>query len=59
MDLVLKVHKKMKSQINLIPAYAIEITFPETIKFIKKTVKKYQQKYPYLKNPYLVPPKAS
>ncbi|MDE7099609.1 MAG: phosphoadenosine phosphosulfate reductase family protein, partial [Malacoplasma sp.] len=40
LDLVLKVHKKIKSKIYLVPAYAIEITFPSTIKFIKDTVLK-------------------
>ena len=56
LDLVLKVHKKIKSKIYLIPAYAIEITFPSTIKFIKDTVLKYQEKHKYLKNPLFKKP---
>ncbi|MDE5767448.1 MAG: phosphoadenosine phosphosulfate reductase family protein [Malacoplasma sp.] len=56
LDLVLKVHKKIKSKIYLVPAYAIEITFPSTIKFIKDTVLKYQEKYKYLKNPLFKKP---
>lgn len=59
LDLVLKVHKKMESKIYLVPSYAIEITFPETIKFIKDTIENYREDYPYLKQPLLVPPKMS
>lgn len=59
LDIVLKVHKEMNCKIYLVPAYAIEITFPETIKFIKSTVEKYREKYEYLKLPLLVPPKMS
>ncbi|MCF0218124.1 MAG: phosphoadenosine phosphosulfate reductase family protein [Malacoplasma sp.] len=58
-DLVIKVHKEIKSKIYLIPAYAMEITFPETIKFIKNTISKYQAKCKYLKNLLLVPPKEA
>lgn len=56
-DLVFQVHKNMNSKIYLIPAYAIEITFPSTIKFIKDVVKKYQQESPYVKDPYFARPK--
>ncbi|MBD5445945.1 MAG: phosphoadenosine phosphosulfate reductase family protein [Mycoplasma sp.] len=56
-DLIVKVHKEIKSKIYLVPAYAIEITFPETIRFIKDTTEKYKEKFSYLKNPLLVPPK--
>ncbi len=56
LDLVLKVHKEIKSKIYLVPAYAIEITFPSTIKFIKDTVSNYQKTYKYLKNPLFKKP---
>lgn len=57
LDLVLKVHKKMKCVIPVVPVYAIEITFPATLKFIRVIVKQYQEEYEYLKDPQLVPPK--
>lgn len=59
LDLVLKTHKSMNSKIDLIPSYAMEITFPETIKFIKTTIEKYQKTYEHLKKLYFVPPKKS
>lgn len=45
LDLVLKVHKKIKSELFILPAYAFEITFPDTIRFIKSTISYYQSKY--------------
>lgn len=57
LDIVLKTHKKLNSKIYLIPSYAIEITFPSTIKFIRDVVKKYQANYPFLKDPFFVKPK--
>lgn len=56
LDLILKVHKKMKSKIILVPAYAMEITFPETIRFINQTVENYKEKYDCLTNALLVRP---
>lgn len=38
LDLVLKVHKKIKSNIYIVPTYAYEITFPETLLFIKQKI---------------------
>lgn len=58
-DLVVKVHKKINSNLYIVPAYAIEITFPETIKFIKKVVSKYQENYPFIKDPFFVKPKKA
>lgn len=57
LDLVLKVHEEIECDIYLVPAYAVEITFPSTIKFIKMLVIEYQKKYKYLKNPLLMNPK--
>lgn len=57
LDIVINVHKKINSKLKIIPAYAIEITFPETIKFIKDIVANYQKDYEYISNPLLVPPK--
>lgn len=45
LDLVLKVHHKIQSNLYVLPAYAFEITFPETIKFIKSTISFYQERY--------------
>ncbi len=45
LDLVLKQHKKMKCKIPVEMIYATEVTFPSTIKFIKDTNKRYQEKY--------------
>ena len=56
LDLVAKVHKEINSEIYLVPAYAIEITFPSTVQFIKSTVEQYQDQYPYIKNPLFVKP---
>ncbi len=57
LDIVLKVHQEMKSDIYIIPAYAYEITFPETLSFINNTIDKYRNKYKYLKELYLAKPK--
>lgn len=57
LDLVLKVHEEIECDIYLVPAYAVEITFPSTIKFIKMLVIEYQKKYKYLKNPLLMNPR--
>lgn len=57
LDLVLKVHEEIACDIFLVPAYAVEITFPSTFKFIKTLVLDYQSKYKYLKNPLLMNPK--
>lgn len=57
MELVISERAKLQCDIKLTPAYAMEITFPETIKFIKSTVKKYQEKYDFVNSLYLVPPK--
>lgn len=59
LDLVVNVHKKINSKLFLVPAYAIEITFPTTIKFIRETVSFYQEKCSYLKNPLFVKPKKA
>lgn len=57
LDLVVKVHKQIKSKIKLIPAYAYEITFPETLVFIKKIISNYQKKNKYLQDLLLAKPK--
>ena len=59
LDLVNKVHKRIKSEIYLVPAYAFEITFPETIVFIKKIVNKYRENNPFIKELLLKKPKMS
>lgn len=43
--------------VSIVPAYAMEITFPETIKFIKETINELQKQYSFVKNLLLVPPK--
>ncbi len=58
-DLVIKVHKQVKSDIYLIPAYAIEITFPSTIKFIKDVTNMYKRDCEYIKDPLFVRPKKA
>ncbi len=55
--LVNEVHKEIKSEIYLIPAYAVEITFPSTLKFIKDTCEKYQEENEYIKELLIKPPK--
>ncbi len=55
--LVNEVHKELKSKIYLIPAYAVEITFPSTLKFIKDTCEKYREKNEYIKELLIKPPK--
>lgn len=57
LDLVSKVHKEIKSKFFIVPAYAVEITFPSTIKFIKDVVEDYRKENKYIKEPLLVPPK--
>lgn len=57
LDLVVKIHKKIKSKVKLIPAYAYEITFPETLVFIKKIISNYQKKNKYLQELLLAKPK--
>ncbi len=59
LDLVLKVHHEINCNIPLCAAYAMEITFPSTIKFIRETVKKYANQYPgeIYEEPDLIPPK--
>lgn len=59
LDLVTKTHLKINSQIKLVPLYAMEITFPETIKFIKDVVKYYQTINPLLLDAKIVPPNMS
>lgn len=58
-DLVVNVHNKIKSKIFLVPAYAIEITFPSTIKFIREVTNNYQQKSKFIKDPLFVKPKKA
>lgn len=58
-DLVFDVHQKIQSKVYLVPAYAIEITFPSTIKFIKEITAYYQQKSAFIKDPYFVKPKKA
>lgn len=57
LDLVVKIHKQIKSKIKLIPAYAYEITFPETLIFIKKIISNYQKKNCYVQDLLLAKPK--
>lgn len=57
--LVNEIHNKIKSKVMLIPAYATEITFPSTIKFIKETTKDYQANNKYIKEPLIIKPKMS
>lgn len=59
LDLVTKVHAKINSTIKLVPLYAMEITFPETIKFIKDVVAEYRNRNEYLTHPLIVPPNMS
>ena len=59
LDLVNKVHHEIESKIYLVPAYAFEITFPETIKFIKDVVNRYRQQNPLIKELILKKPKVS
>ena len=55
--LVDEVHKEMKSKFLLVPAYAAEITFPSTIKFIKETVDNFRNNNKSIKELLMVPPK--
>lgn len=57
LDLVCQVVASMKTNFYLVPAYAMEITFPSTIRFINEIIEQYRQKYSFLKEPYLVAPK--
>ncbi len=55
--LVNEVHKEIKSKFYLVPAYAAEITFPSTIKFIKETVDNFRKDNSKIKELLMVPPK--
>lgn len=57
LDIINKVHKKIKSKIYLQPAYAYEITFPETFSFIKQTIKRYKTKNKYILDLIVAKPK--
>ncbi len=57
LDLVSKVHKEIKSKFYIVPAYAMEITFPSTLKFIKDVVDDYRKDNKYIKEPLLIHPK--
>ncbi len=59
LDLVLRVHAEMKSNIPLVMVYATEVTFPSTIKFVRDTAEKYQKHYPLLRNVQIVNPKKT
>lgn len=56
MDLVLKTHGG-KYLVKLYPVYAMEVTYPETIKFIKDHINSLREKYPFLAPIKLMPPK--
>lgn len=56
-DLLIKVHKSIKSKIYIIPVYALEITFPSTLRFIKNTISEYKAKNKYIKDLELFAPK--
>lgn len=51
------VDKEFPTDFKIIPAYAMEITFPETIKFIKETITEMQKRFSFLANILLVQPK--
>ena len=57
LDLINIVHKEIKSKIYLQPAYAYEITFPETLVFIKNTIKNYQKENKYILDLMVAKPK--
>lgn len=63
--LVVDVYKKIKAEnkiseeIYLVPAYAYEITFPETISLIKEVVNKYREDNSFIKELFLSKPKMS
>ncbi|MEG0992027.1 MAG: phosphoadenosine phosphosulfate reductase family protein [Malacoplasma sp.] len=56
-DLLIKVHKSIKSKIYIIPVYAMEITFPSTLKFIRDIIISHQAKNKYIKDLELFAPK--
>lgn len=56
-DLLVKVHKSVKSKIYIIPVYAMEITFPSTLRFIKNKILEYKKKNKYIKDLELFAPK--
>lgn len=57
LDLLTKVHKSIKSKIYIVPVYAMEITFPSTLKFIRNTILEYKKKNKYIKDLELFAPK--
>lgn len=57
LDLINAVHKEIKSKIFLQPAYAYEITFPETFAFIKNTISNYQKENAYILDLMVAKPK--